>query len=260
MTLSVVASKAPGWFPRVLIQVSSSPAALAVLRVYRVHEDGSRYRVITSGRAVLNGTWSGYDNHVPFNQKFTYVASTGLEPDSAPSAVCFVSSDKMWLMHPIDTSLSVQIDTVTKVSARKIPSSAQAFKILGSPLPVMRTNGSRGPETWDLEVLADGRDVTETLEALFDADLPVYISSPRSDVLQSGWVQPGDVNIEPPGGYFRTELRLVSFSCTRCSPPDVDLVPLWTYDDLAREFSGSTYSGITGVWPSYADVNLNRRA
>jgi hypothetical protein len=244
---------------RVLVEVASSPSVTNVLRVYRVHADGSRNRVLTAGRALLNGTWSGYDYHAPFNESFTYVASTGVEADSAPSSALFIPSDEVWLLHPSDPALSVLVDTVTNVSARKLPSAAQAFKILGSPVPVMRTNSTRGPQEWDLEVLVDGQDETDAVEALFDSDLPIYINSPRSDIFRSSWVQPGDVSIEPPGGYFRTDLRLVSFSCTRCAPPDVDVLPVWTYADASAEFTGA-YTTADGVWASYGDSRIDRRA
>lgn len=258
MTLSVTAEAFTGP-PRVLVNVASSPSEAGLLIVWRTHEDGSRHRVLTSGQAVLNGTWSGYDYHMPLNELVTYSAQTVGGVESAPSSGAWVSSDLMWLVHPSDSALSFAVGTVVSAKSRSKPARTQTFQILNDPLPVIRPTNRRGPQSGDLQVLTDGMEETGALESLLADGGPVLLNSHRKDALPWMWVQFGDVQIEPPGGYFNTDLRLVSLPWQECSAPMVDVRPVWTYADLRAEFAASTNAGLPSVFASYADMRLNIR-
>jgi len=261
VTLTTTASWTGSSPPRVLVSVSSSPASTAVLRVFRVRQNGSQERVLTTGRAVLNGTWSGYDYHAPFNEQIKYFAQTGLEADSALSSVVFIPSDKMWLMHPSDPDLSFPVGAVLKFGNRSRKDTSEGFKVLNSGVTVRRTVGPRGPETGDLSVLLEDQTDVEQVEALLDASSPILLNSPRPEVVKSKWVQPGDWTIGPPAGsYFRSDLRALSFSYEECRVPDEDVAPVWTYADVKVAFPGATYSSIKSTWSSYQNSRLDIRS
>lgn len=262
MTLTVVASVASGWQPRVLVEVSSSPAVTAVLRVFRVHEDGSRNRVLTNGRAVLNGSWSGYDYHAPFNQAFTYVAATGLEADSAPSAACFLPSDNLWLMHPADPDLSMLVDKVLGPQQPvQYASRSEEFQILNADgPPVVRTSYSSWSAQESSLTIKVARNDVPLVKALLKGNLPVLLNGPwGGDDLGWMWIQPKQVTINNAGGLIDFPTRNVEIKYKEVRPPDVDVAPVWTYADLAAEFAASTYAGIAGVWASNSDMGINRR-
>lgn len=238
MTVSMTAAISGFVPPAVLLDVTSSPSVTAPLVVWRVHEDGSRHQVIT-GQAVLIGGWSGTDYHAPFNQLFHYVAAAEGQAESAATPDLYLASDVTWLIHSSDPSLSLPLDVIVKLGAKKKPARGAKFAILPAsadeaPLPVVRWDSRRGPESGDIVILADDDVQVQALDALLDRG-PVLLNSARSEVVRWQWIDPGDTEWEPPGGYYRTPLRQLSFPWEACRAPDSDLTPLSDWSDVAAQ-------------------------
>jgi hypothetical protein len=233
MTVSVSASVEYDSPARVLVDVASSPSVTGPLKLWRVHEDGTRHRVLTSGRAVVVGGWTGYDYHAPFNQDFSYVASVEGQADSAASAAQYIMSAITWLVHPADPELSVPLDVVVKFGSLRRPSTSAKFKILGSSQPVIRTDSPRGPLAGDITVLANDDTEAQALDALFADSGPILLNCHRPEIVRWLWIAPGDTTMEPPGGYYRTPYRQLSFPWEECRAPDADVQPVWDLAGLA---------------------------
>jgi hypothetical protein len=231
-----------------------------VLRVYRVHADGSRNRVLTAGRALLNGTWSGYDYHPPFNESFTYVASTGVEADSAPSAAQFIPSDEVWLLHPSDPARSYMVDKILAPQQSVTRSSrATEFQILGSSKTVIRTDSPFEAVSGSFTIRVALDDVS-LVESLFADDIPVLLNGPwgRYDYGWQ-WIWVKSISRSNSGGKISFPTRNYEVSYKVVSGPDVDIEPVWTYADATAEFTGA-YTTTDGVWASYGDSRIDRRA
>jgi hypothetical protein len=260
MTISMTASLQFAAQPRVLLNVSSSPSLTAVLRVFRVHADGSQHRVLTPGRAVLNGAWSGYDYHAPFNQTFTYYAQVGVVADSAQTPAVFMPSDNAWLMHPSDPDKSFPIGKILAPQQSVTRSSrATEFKILGSTTSVIRTDSPLETVEGSFTIRVPVEDIP-TVETLIADDLPVLLNGPWG-AYDYGWSWIWLKNIERSnsGGFVQFPTRNYKFDYQVVRAPDTDVAPVWTYADLTAEFTGN-YSTLTGVWADYDHMSLDLRA
>lgn len=255
MTVSLTATVTGVAPPAVLLDVTSSPSVTAPLKVWRIHDDGSRHRVI-AGRAVLIGGWSGVDYHAPFNHTFHYTAEADGQAESAATPALFVPSDVTWLIHPSDPALSLALEVIVSLSAKKKPGRGASFSILPAsadedPLPVVRWDSRRGPESGDIVILADDDDQVQALERLI-ARGPVLLNSAKSERVRWQWIDPGDTSIEPPGGYYRTSMRQLSFPWEACRAPDADTAPLSTWADVAEHGDWATAAGAYADWRAMA--------
>lgn len=259
MTLTVTAVASVGDVPAVLVDVTSSPAVTDLLRVYRVHEDGTRYRVLTDLSATIITSWSGFDYHAPFNQAVRYVAETD-SLGSAASPEVWLVSESTWLIHPSDPDLSMWVDVVTNIADTSYKDRAQRFQVIGKRDPVTRADYPRGGESGSMSVLCDGPESWARLSALFADGGPVLMNLKplRGFIKQWKWVQPGDLTMSSPTGHDRVNVRVATFPYEEVSPPDADALPVWTFDDVAATFA--TFDAVAAAYTDFRAMQLDNRS
>ena len=220
MTLTVTAAGGFLDVPAVQVSVVSSPAVTAPLVLWRVHEDGSRYRVLVEANANVITTWTGFDFHAPFNQPVTYVAEAGglVSAESAPQ---WVVSDGTWLIHASDPDLSVMVDKVIGPAAPyRYAGSAQTFRPLGSKLPVVRTSYPRGGESGQITVKCEDEASRAAVRACLADNGATLLNTPNTDDdIGWKWVVFGDVDFTNPGGFTGFPFRYVAVSYTHLTLP-----------------------------------------
>jgi hypothetical protein len=243
--------------PKVLLDVSSAPSVTAVLRVYRVHPDGSQHRVLTTDRATLIGTWTGFDFHAPINQPVTYIAETGLEANSAPSAPVFIPSDDGWLVAPDGSALLVDA-TFGPAPDVSFASRSQGSTVLNRKLPVHRRVGPRAGRSGSIKILCETpAGAQDVLNILADDD-PVLVNLPyAAPDLGWAWVQPGEASLGVPAGKLGHELRTISFPYEETTSPDADVTPVWTFDDVTATFA--TFDQVTAAYADFRAMQLDIR-
>lgn len=258
MTVTITARTASTPYPRVLLDVTSSPAVNGALKVWRNHPDGTRYRVLTEPNPVLIGTWAGPDYHAPFRQMVTYTVETdaGL---SAPSAPVYVQSTVTWLIHASGPALSVQ---VTKLIGPAAPYTyadrSQRFQVLGRRLPVTRTDYPRGGTNGQVIVKCETPQDRAAVKALLADNGPVLINTPfTADDIGWMWVQPGELTISNPGGYREFPFRYATIPFIEVDPPDADQAPVWTFDQVAAAFA--TFDDVTAAYADFRAMQLDIR-
>lgn len=260
MTLTATAALSFAAPSKVLVSVSSSPSTTAVLRIFRVHQDGTRHRVLTDGRAVINGTWVGYDYHPPFNQAVTYIASTGLEPDSAPSSAVFIPSDVAWLQHQTDPDLSYMIDKIlAPQQAVSRSTRATEFQILGSSKTVVRTSFPMESEEGSFTLRVPVDDIPR-VEALLAEDIPMLLNGPWGTYDYGWqWIWVKSAKRSNAAGFVQFPTRNYEIAYQVVADPDADTEPPWTYADAMAAFPGATYADMASVWASYQNSYLDVR-
>ncbi len=285
MTLAVVVSQSYGDTPRLRVDVNSTPSGPlpvpngSTVAVYRVHEDGSRFRVITEVNArLVGGSWAGFDYHAPFNQAVTYVAVAAGQ-ESAASGPQYLLSDATWLIHSADPTLSVMVDAVTKVDPFTRKATAARHEVFGKPTRFVSGERRKG-RTGSIEIVCDTVENEQAVYDLLEDDTPVLINTPAARDLTWLWVQFGDdtpvlINTaEPrdltwswvqfrdeshanPGSKVTVLYRLVSVGFEETDQPDVDLSPPWTYGDIDATYA--SYTAIDAEYASYEDLALDVR-
>lgn len=236
MTLNVTA--APDSLtgrPRVRVDVASSPAVTDIVTVYRVHQDGARYRVITDQPPVMVTAWSGYDYHAPFNEMFSYVADTGSQTSTA-SAPVFLPSDASWLISASDPALSLSVPAVLSIGSLSWDDPAQKFQPLDAPRPVHYTSRPRSGPAYSLSVECTSDEEAQMI-ALIKPGGPILLNLRRPEPTGGWmWVQLSNPTLQPPAGNWRTSVRMWHFSAEETTQPNVDLTAEWDFDGLAAAF------------------------
>lgn len=228
--MSLTVTAAPGFLdtPAILVSVSSSPALTAPLVLWRVHEDGSRWRVLVEANANVITTWTGFDFHAPFNGMVTYTAEAGgLSGSSA--ATMLVSDTGVWLIHASDPSLSVPVDKVIgPAQPYKYPSQTQSFRPLGSKLPVQRHDFPRGGESGQITIKCVDEAGRAAVKACLADNGVTLLNTPfTDDDIGWKWVQIDDTELSNPGGAIPFGFRYVVLPYREVRQPDVD-AGLWT--------------------------------
>lgn len=254
MSLTVTAVASWTSVPQVTVDVSSSPVMQDAIRVFRVHEDGSRHRVITTEFPVLNGTWTGVDYHAPFNHPVRYQAEKEGE-QSALSPPAYLTSQWAWLIHASNPALSLRADmTVGPVPKRSRKSRAQVIELPGRAEPVSIPAGRRVAASSDLTVWCDSVASMNRVEALLDDDGPILLCNPADDQPWK-WIQPGSETYDLPSGRSKDVFRSVSFSYQVVSQPDVDLTSPWNVGGIAAQYA--TVGAIAAAFSTVRGVALN---
>lgn len=234
--------------PRVQVLVDSSPAVTETLTVYRVHEDGSRYKVLTDQPPVMVGGWGGYDYHAPFNEAVTYVAEsqTLVSPASVP---VFLPSDVTWLISASDPDLSTPVTRVLDVGEMSYDDPATRYQALGATKPTYRWTRGRGGPSSSLTVHCDSPDEAAQVLAVLQSGGPVLLNMERPDPIGWAWIQPTGVKMSTPGGKWKTDYRAWSFNFELCEQPDLDVSATWDVASLA-----AAYASVSAATAAYADV------
>jgi hypothetical protein len=260
MTLGLVAAVQFAGLPSVKLTGTSttgSPNPIpnnTLIDVYRNHADGTRHRVLTEqGPRLIGGGWAWLDVHCPFNQAVTYdITAAGFTATSNP---VFVPSKRTWLVHPSQADLSVLVDMVTKVDARATGSRASKFVPFdGKPFYI--SGGSREPVSGSLILFTTD---TGPLVELFADDQVILVNTPGTPGWDIGWmwVQPGAVSYGNPADGVRVPARLVTVPFDESADPDMDLDPVWSYDDAAAAWA--TYTAMDAAYGSYLDLVTDTR-
>lgn len=256
MTLTVTAATVLGDVPTVQVDVSSSPAVTDALTVYRVHDDGSRYKVLAEDQQrIIGESWTGFDFHCPFNQAVTYVAQTATQVSAASAEVWVISDDTSWLIHPSDPDLSVMVDMITEVSDFQYKDRSVSFQVLGRKLPIILTDSPRGGETGTITVLCETQDSRDALKALFADGWVILVNTPfTGDSIGWKWIQPGDLTIKNPSDRAHFGPRTATFSYTETSQPDVSS-SVWNLGDLKAQ-AVTSYPTLGDLKTAYAGLTL----
>lgn len=262
MTLVITAVPSPASSPRLRLDVDSTPAGPlpvvdgSTLAVYRVHSDGTRYRVIREvGARLVSGSWAGYDYHAPFNQLVTYVAvASGQE--SASSAPTVLLSDQTWLIHPSSPDLSVLVDAVTKVAAFSRKGTAARHDVFNQPARFVSGEKRKG-RTGSIEIVCDTVENEQAVYALLEDDTAILVNTPADRDLTWSWVHFGDEDYSNPGPKVSTPYRLVSLPFEETDQPDLDLSSPWTCADVVAEFA--TCTAVLAAFATCEDLALDVR-
>lgn len=260
MALGISVAQRPATPPQVVISVSSVPAVLEEVELYRVHPDGSRWRVLTSSKAVLAGAGVWTDYHMPFNRPLRYQAVAGDQVSPLSSAIEVVS-EHVWLIHPSDPALSLSVRLARGTAAEVVEEDrSEQIDVLGRAEPIDRTLNVRGAASGDLVLRTYSDAERAAVRALFRAGGVVLLSTPWSDNdLGWRWIRPGRTAVRMYDGAARGYARrYVDVPWRTVAAPDVDVRSQWTYN-LVKQTFGS-YSAMKAAFPTYKALKLNARS
>lgn len=257
MTLSISAVDQSESVPQVRVQVTSSPAVTETLTVYRVHEDGSRYKVLSDQPPILvGGSWVGFDYHPPGNQLVTYVAETDTQTSSASSPV-FMRLDVTWLISSVNPALSVPVTAVLDLDSLSYDDPAEKSQALGADQPVYRWSRSRSGPSSSITVHCDTPDEADRILALLKPGGPILLNMSRNEPIGWMWIQPSRPSMSTPGGKWKTKYRAWSFGFEKCVQPDVDIVSPWDFDGAAAAFTD--FNAVASAYADFDSLTLDVR-
>jgi hypothetical protein len=258
MTLTVVADILFSETPAIQVDVTSSPSVTDLLTLYRVHEGGSKYRVLTASHATLIGSASVIDYHMPFNTPVQYQAVAG-GLTSALSAPVEFGSESVWLIHPTDPSLSLLVDFISAVGDFSYANTVLRSKVLNSKLPRHRPIGPREGEKGSLTILAEDLSTRRAIMALLADGGQILLNTPWDETdLGWKWVQP-----DTSGGHNllkkRESPREYSFGYEETTQPDAD-VRVRTYGEMKALFPTQTNAQMKLIYSTYKNSKLDIRS
>lgn len=263
MTLTIEAAPRFGSPARVELTAYSVPSVLDDVTVWRVHPDGSRWRVLLEqGGDVMAGTWAGIDWHAPSARTVRWQIECAGQTSPLSNPVT-LPSESCWLLHPWDPTLSVRLDGVKEwdVDTEWEDRSVQV-DVLGRAEPIDRTVNVRGSMSTGLTIKSATVANRNALLKLFKAGGPVLLSTPWDDTdLGWRWVRPGTVTMSRFYGPRRaTEARRFSFPIKHIAAPDVDVRALWTLRAIADWYAQpGGLAEIAGTYPTLRHLQLNHR-
>lgn len=234
--------------PRFRVDIASTPTGLlpvpdnSLVTVYRVHEDGTRYEVLTEPHVrLIAGAATVFDYHAPYGVLVSYVAVAATH-ESAESTPLFLESEAHWLIHPTDpTNLSVSPDHVATLGSSTLPSRTGVFQVFGSPYPVTRGNRRLGKAS-SLMVRVPPENI-DAIEDLFaDGSATLINLMPGYDVSWC-WVQADAPTIDV-GKHSREPYRDVQFNYVPVGVPNVDVTQAWTCADVLADESLPTCADV----------------
>lgn len=215
----------------------------STVTVLRVHEDGTRWRVLTeTNPRITGGSYIGFDYHAPFNVPVRYVVQAGGN-ESAVSGEAWVISDAPWLISSSIPERSLMPAFVDNLGGRKLPWNGQLVEVAQSAFPVPRSFGYRGAGSASLRVGVYPEDLPALRLLVSDSSQLLLNFPPRDgwDVTWL-WVQPLDIDEDNPGtndmprGAAGYPYRMVSIPYAVVDSPDLDLTPVWTDGDLVAAY------------------------
>lgn len=257
MTLAVVATA--GWAAgghRVLLDVTSSPAVTEVVAVYRVHENGERFLVLSDQTPVMVGAWSGYDYHMPFNTTVQYVAETDSEV-SAASAPVFLASDETWMISSTDPLLSFSVEAILKIGELSWDDPAQKFQPLNSGKPVHYWSRPRSGPSYSLSIFCENTEKSDRVLALVKGGGPVLLNMHRGPV-DWMWVQLSKPTMSAPNDLWpKTDYRTWQFGAEETTQPDSDVFSAWNFNSLAAAFTD--FNTVASSYTDFAKLSVDVR-
>lgn len=256
MTLTVTAGVVYADCPAVQVNVTSSPSVTDRVQVWRTHQDGSRWRVLTEPNPVIVGSWVGNDYHAPFNQPVTYSAVAG-GLTSAASGETWVPSDDTWIVHASDPGLSVLVEKIIgPAQPYAYQDRAVEFAVLNRKNPLLRTDSPRGGESGQITVKCSTPEQRRGVKALLADNGAVLLNTPYTDdEIGWKWVRVKESPVSNPGGFVDFPVRYVTLSYAEVDPPDADAFPVWTAGDLKAAYA--TAGLAKAAYTSARNMKLN---
>lgn len=260
MTITITATPEATSPPRVVVSVVTDVPLVDQLEVYRIHDmTGQQFPLILPDRISLiaAGTWSDVDRHAPYNQSVRYKAVAG--STSGVTGQVAATSTSAWLHHASDPDLSVLLDRedvhLGPISPPAYASRSALFQIVDGPQ--VSLGGGRRDQSGTLSVVVRTDEKLSAVRALLADDNPVLFDSPYSqNDLGWMWFQPGTWTPDNAAG-LRNHVRTVQIPYTVVAQPDLDLIPDWTWDDLAA--TGWTWAQAATHYTTFIDMKLDRR-
>jgi hypothetical protein len=245
--------------PRIELTVTATPSVTAPLSVYRIHEDGSEWLLLSEDAPqLIGGTWVGFDYHPPLEQDCTYRAETAAESGTSTAMSMPAGVNVTWLVHPSEPALSVQVDRVISWSPPVHPPVSLMTRILGSSRPVHQSDSPRQALSGSITIACDSLAAENAMYALLADGGPILLNSSRDRDFQWLWVQPGDVSVEnAAGSYLGYPSRRFVIPLQATTQPDVDVTPVWTDGDLTA--TGWTSAEAEAMYATDADMKLDNR-
>ena len=269
MTLTIAAEPHPEYSPpRMKLTVTSTVTTASVLvDIYRIHEDGSTWRVITEDGVRLNSMASVFDYHAPYGVPVQYIAQTSIESASATDAV-YLDATAAWLVPSDEPSLAVSPAYVARLGDELYTPRVGVFDILdGLSVSVSEDGDSKLTSTVELAV--DRSTGLMALRVLASRGAPVLLNIPYKlgrDVTWR-WIMATAITKSNPGtpdqwlgqtGYL---WRNFTLTYTAIAAPDVVLVPTWTSQEAGDYWSSLsvTSAGLGTYYATAVDFGTDTR-
>lgn len=245
MTLTLTASTELSEPPAVRLVATSTtggPSPIpnnTLVDVWRIHEDGSRHRVLTEqGPRLIGGGWTWLDLHAPFNVPLTYeVDAAGF---TATSGTAWVVCSDVWLVAASTAVGAVKAAKVTEIGDRSDDTRSARFAPIGGK-PVFMSDGARDGLSGSITLLVPAED-EQSLMDLFADDGVILINTPGRDRgwwVSWMWVQPKGIKWVNPANNTMYGKRSVVISFDESADPDVDFAPVWNSGQAALAWATS---------------------
>lgn len=249
MTISVIPTPDTAVaVPRIRINVSStagSPSPVpnnSALEVFRIHPDGSRWKVIgESGDRMMAGSAVVFDYHPPFNVGISYLARAAGQESAAVGTIH--GSGEAWLLNAYDPEKSLAPVYIADLVEDSLLWRGQLVDIPGNPYPVPRSFGVRGAGGGTLTIGVDPVTVPDVI-AMVARSEPLLLNIPPRDgwPVSWKWIQPLDITpgadgtVDAPGGKAGYPYRTFTVPYRAIAQPTADLTPVWTDADLTAAY------------------------
>jgi hypothetical protein len=202
-------------------------------------------------------TWVGYDYEAPFGVSCTYlvvVYDGSVSLTSAVSAAVSLAVTDVWLIHPGDSSLSVQI-TVKELGERKRGAPRSAVRVLGRSTPVV-TTGARMSVQSVVAVYTTTLVELDGVHACLADGQTLLLNIPDSLGWGVGaeWVsctETGEQRVVPMG---QRPQRVTAVPYVVVERPEGDLLPSRTWADVVAE--AGTWADLLASRATWLDVLL----
>lgn len=236
--------------PRVRLTVTSSPASGEPLTVWRIHEDGSEWRVITpTGTRLAAGATVLFDYHAPLNQLVTYRGETATQTGPAGAPTVVVSSTP-WVLPADEPELAVPAAFVDDLGDEEASyDGAAASTLAGTARKAGTSDRTVGLSSsvvlgFEPALLLRWRILQERGDALL-VNLPderwdrpwFWILPSRFTIQNRGRKEDRFGGRAGFGGKAGHPFRYAQIQYDPIDPPDTDLTPLWTDGDCELAFA-----------------------
>ena len=244
----------------VFIDPSDLDPATVTLRMYRLSE--GRTWLVRGGVDVAPGV-AALDFEVPFGVESAYRAEMfdvdGVSLGFTDTTSTWVDVEGTWVHNPLDPTVAVQLVNLSgsaETLTRQTP--GEVVYVEGASVGRRISSRRRGLEGVPVRLLAESRDVADTLQAMLGSyetqQVPVLcirtseaIRWPRTFFASTQELVEREKDVHSGG-----ELVQFEASMDEVAPPFPGLVvPLLTYDDL-DEFHG-TYTAMDAAYASYTE-------
>lgn len=264
MTLTITAAPDTVELNAVRVDVASSPAVLDSITVWRVHQNGERFRVLVERNAdTIAGGWTAMDHHAPLDEPISYAAETGSGQTGQGGATYLPSMPGPgwdgwgWLTTPEGTSLAVPILAGAPPAVTRKPQ-VEKTQVHGRRRRVVKVLGRRSGVSSSLSVLCrTDEDAVALWDLLTDGGPLLLRTTFRPPAIRWAWIQPDSDELAWPSERIGDDLRTIGFQFEEVEQPDWDVRPALTVGEHAA--LGLTVAQSAAMFDTVADLKYNRR-